>query len=253
MTSGDNGLETQAREFAEELTTTVRAVAGQECSPFHARAMAGDEHDAFTIRQVPETGIPLTVRGLPLLTLTATYKCTWDHKGQFLAVDESAVKVYPGEQAQREPLFRYEFLRLPTGDIPGSHLQVHGHRDALTYVMTRSGTESRRGRARAKKSASGTEHPQMSDLHLPLGGHRFRPCLEDILQMLVSELGVDIQPGGLEVLQDGREKWRRSQTGAAVRDAPSVAIQTLQDLGYEVIPPRGRERPAERLERLRSL
>jgi hypothetical protein len=40
----------------------------------------------------------------------------------------------------------------------------------------------------------------MSDLHFPVGGSRFRPSLEDVLDMLVRELGVDHEPGWRDAL-----------------------------------------------------
>ena len=33
--------------------------------------------------------------------------------------------------------------------------------------------------------------PQFSDLHIPLGGPRYRPCLEDLLEFLIVEFGLD--------------------------------------------------------------
>jgi hypothetical protein len=45
-------------------------------------------------------------------------------------------------------------------------------------------------------------------LHFPRGGHRFRPCVEDILPVLMQAFGVT--PAGdrreaLQALADGRE------------------------------------------------
>lgn len=90
--------------------------------------------------------------------------------------------------------------------------------------MTRAGSGSPRGQQLAGRVAQGMAVPRMSDLHFPVGGSRFRPCLEDILDMLVRELGVDHQPGWRDALADGRERWRRMQTAAVVRDAPGEAI-----------------------------
>jgi len=171
------------------------------------------------VHQEPRTGIPLTVDGAPLLNLTAEYYCVWDSPRQFLAVEESAVKVYAGSKAAGEPLFRYEYTRVPTGDVPGAHVQIHGHRDALTFVMARAGSGSPRGQQLAGRVAQGIAVPRMSDLHFAVGGSRFRPILEDVLDMLVRELGVDRQREWRAALALGRERWRRVQTAAVVRDA----------------------------------
>lgn len=177
----------------------------------------------------------------------------WDSPGQYLAVDESAVKVYAGAKAAGEPLFRYEYLRAATGDVPGAHVQIHGHRDALTFVMTRAGVGSPRGQRLAGRVAQGAAVPQMSDLHFPVGGSRFRPSLEDVLDMLVRELGVDHEKGWREALAAGRERWRRMQIRAVVRDAPGEAVAALEHLGYEVRLPDGLSAPQDNFSRLVEL
>jgi hypothetical protein len=233
VTTGD-ALVAEAQRFAADLTATIRSVVGGHVEVFRARALHRPGLDHVSVRQEPRTGIPLTVDGAPLLNLTAEYYCIWDSPGQFLAVDESAVKVYAGATAAGEPLFRYEYTRATTGDVPGAHVQIHGHRDALAFVMTRAGGGSPRGQQLTGRVAQGTAVPRMSDLHFPVGGSRFRPCLEDVLDMLVRELGVDHQDGWRDALADGRERWRRMQTSAVVRDAPGEAIAALTALGYEI-------------------
>jgi hypothetical protein len=93
----------------------------------------------------------------------------------------------------------------------------------------------------------------MSDLHFPVGGSRFRPSLEDVLDMLVRELGVDHEPGWRDALATGRERWRRMQIRAVVRDAPGEAIAVLEKLGYEIRMRDGLEEPEDNLSRLRDL
>lgn len=68
-------------------------------------------------------------------------------------------------------------------------------------------------------------------------GIAFRPCLEDVLQMLILEFGLDTKPDWLAAVEKGRARWRDIQLRAAVRDAPESAAEDLRGLGYEVIPP----------------
>jgi hypothetical protein len=49
--------------------------------------------------------------------------------------------------------------------------------------MTRAGSGSPRGQLLAGRVAQGTAIPRMSDLHFPVGGSRFRPALEDLLDI----------------------------------------------------------------------
>ena len=186
--------------------------------------------ERFAVRQAPDTGIPLSVQGNPLLTLKVDYKCRLDGHDRFLAVDVSNIKVFQGAVAAGEPLFRFEYVREPDDGVPAAHLQLHAHRDALTYVMTKCGTST----TRAKRRVSSGVAPRISELHFPMGGHRFRPCLEDVLEMLISELGVDHPRSARDALREGRMVWRRFQARSVVRDSPEEAIEVLRALGYAV-------------------
>ncbi|TIC79410.1 hypothetical protein [Nocardioides sp. GY 10127] len=240
-------LSAQATQFAEDLTRTVRAVA-VDCDPFTALLMTkNDGTRKFTVRQHPVDGIVLRVNGEPLLQLSVSFQRSLDGAGRYLAVDDAKIKVHA--QGDRQPLFRYEYDRDAVADMPAAHIQLHAHRDAFSHVMNRAGRASARGKRRAGSNAV----PRLEELHFPVGGHRFRPCLEDVLEMLALELGVDATPEGLEALRSGRERWRRSQVGAVVRDAPEEAIRVLTDLGYRVRLGSLRSRPAERTRRLRDL
>lgn len=239
-------LAEQAERFAEQLTGTVRAIA-PDCPGFSALVVEGRQ-PRFVVNQEPDTGIPLCVEGEPLLTLKVKLVCSMDRFDHHLAVDSSHVHVYAGAEASGEPLFRYEFERQVQSDIPTAHIHVHAHRDALAYAMSRTGSASKRGRERQNSPA----FPRMSELHFPVGGARFRPCLEDVLDMLVRELGVDCTPEGREALAEGRRIWREAQLGSAVRDNPAHAVKTLRDLGYEIGEPTG-DLPEPHLRRLTDL
>jgi len=93
--------------------------------------------------------------------------------------------------------------------------------------------------------------PRLADLHFPIGGHRFRPCLEDILQMIWFEFGIDVRDTALGALGEGRVRFRERQLAAAVGDDPDIAALELRRLGYSV------ESPAtpvvRRIERLTAL
>jgi hypothetical protein len=74
--------------------------------------------------------------------------------------------------------------------------------------------------------------------------------------VLIKEFGIT-PPGGrraaLESLANGRERWRRRQLAAAVRDAPDEAIRVLDELGYDVTLREGENEPAPQTARLRGL
>jgi hypothetical protein len=94
--------------------------------------------------------------------------------------------------------------------------------------------------------------PRFGDVHFPVGGHRFRPCLEDVLEMMMIEFGIDTLHGAGNALHAGRGRWRVRQLAAAVSDDPLTAAAELERLGFEVIPREGTEVSA-RLDRLTAL
>ncbi|MBU5422211.1 hypothetical protein KQI48_06000 [Cellulomonas hominis] len=119
--------------------------------------------------------------------------------------------------------------------IPAAHLNVHGHRDELVFAMMAAGARLR-GRARASDVRRGRV-PRVATLHFPLGGHRFRPAFEDVLEMLVREFGLDTRDGWREALDASRRRSREVQLRAAVREDPASAAAVLGDLGWSVVAP----------------
>ena len=115
-------------------------------------------------------------------------------------------------------MLRFDYLR-DARTVPCAHINVHAHRGALSHLLSRAGDP---------------EAHDMAKLHIPVGGARFRPCLEDVLQFLVQECRFDSLDGWLDAVKAGREQWRRTQVRAATRDFPEEAAGALRTLGYAV-------------------
>lgn len=213
-------------DFAADITRTLQAVLGDREVDLTATILG----DRSTVSTSSKDGIALTVDGEPIVRLTVRFECDWDTPGHFMAVHRSEFHVFAS--GDREPLFRYEYMRAAADGLPCAHLQVHAHRDAISSVMARAGARSRRSRRRSSISLH-----RMSELHFPLGGARFRPPLEDVLHMLVEEFGVDAQDEWRQHLSDGRADWRRFQARAVVRDSPEDAASVLRSMGYEITEP----------------
>jgi hypothetical protein len=241
-------LAQQAEDFANGLTTTIRAVVGEDCPPFAAIALK--EADAFRVRQEPASGIILCGGNEnPILRLSVDYRCIYDGHKQYMAIEQSKIHVFV-EPDGREPLFRYEFGRSFTSKIPGAHIQFHGTHPELEKAMAECGDST----ARAKARKRGRKPVRLDALHFPVGGSRFRPVLEDVLEMLIEEFGV--KPVGSvvaarRVLADAREDWRRKQVATVVRDAPLEAADALRKLDFKVIAPK--PTPKEKRDRLRAI
>lgn len=221
-----------AAEFAGDLTRTIQRIIPTDLQ-FTALAMGNADRASvgvgiFTTGQF--TPLPLSINGTHRLNLMIKLHLCWDSGQDFLAVDKSFFHVR-AEGRDDTPLFRLEYVRQATRDVPCSHLQIHAHRDELTYLLMVA------DRARPATRTRRDKIPRVAEFHFPQGGHRFRPCLEDVLHALIVEFGVDAQPNWRSAVEKGREDWRHKQIRAAVRDAPEDAAEVLENMGYVVTRP----------------
>ena len=205
------------------------------------------EGNKIVVTSRDEVGVPLYVNGERVLSLKLDYHCVWDSARSFFAVDRSTFELVMPEVT--EPLLRYDYLRSPKSNIPCAHFNVHGHRDELIYTMMAAGFRYQ-AKNRGKKLTKTNKVPRLSQLHLPTGGHRFRPCLEDLIQLVIFEFGVDTKEGWREAVQMGRMLWKDAQLASAVRDNPGKAAEQLQRMGFRVeapidIPPLNEKKMAE--------
>ncbi|NIL74829.1 hypothetical protein RhoFasB10_00921 [Rhodococcus sp. B10] len=177
-------------------------------------------------RSVIQATVPLTQappRGgsspNPLAFLGVTIKCCLDSQDRYLAVENSTYRLVAA--IDKTPMVRLEYERNARRK-PTAHLHVHAHRGAFSHILSRLKHK--------------TPH-SLESLHLPLGGDRFRPCLEDFVQFLIEDCQFDSKATWLDAVHEGRERWRRIQTRAVVRDAPSEAVGALRRMGYQITLP----------------
>jgi hypothetical protein len=161
----------------------------------------------------------LYAKGQHLADMKISIACQLDSLGEYLAVEESTFNLL--SVLDRTPVFRIHYRRNCPSQ-PTAHVHVHGHRGALSHLLSRAGHDS--------------PH-DMSSLHIPVGGSRFRPCLEDFIQFLICECKFDAQCGWRGHIEAGRERWRCRQAAAVVRDVPEEAARVLRHLGYSVEAP----------------
>ncbi|WP_284781368.1 hypothetical protein [Corynebacterium sp. UMB4614] len=221
-------LDTLVHEFVDDLRDSVRAFTGRDFK-FSTEVM---EPGAVSIRLAQhdeEAGIiPLRLNEHAILGLRIEFRCSWDSTKSFLAVERSSFAVYPRDKANGEPLFRVEYDRRKSS-YPSSHIHVHAHRDEMTHLL---GLHRKLNPSNDKKVKNFIEtYPSLSRFHFPTGGHRFRPCLEDVLEALRQEfkLKVPRKKDWEDRLAEARLKWRKIQTAAAVRDCPDAALRVLVD------------------------
>lgn len=230
-------LQWQVEAFALELTTTLRGVLTSAIPEFAIEASPARQGNQtrLLVQPADKAPISLAIDGEDALALICEFTCIWDHRETYLKVTSS--KLHVTQVDGGAPLFRYEFTERPGKDNPVAHLHVHAHRDEILYALLRGPHRRARRRADASKAGDPRTPPRLSNIHFPLGGARMRPCLEDVLEMLMHEFGVDVHDDARTVIAQGRARWRRHQTAAAVRDAPAEAVCVLRALGFRVEEP----------------
>ena len=91
-----------------------------------------------------------------------------------------------------------------------------------------------RGKSRRKEYINKGSFPTFSTLHFPVGGDRFRPGLEDVLQMAIYEFHIDATNEWQQHIEASREEYRTRQLTALIREFPDIAYDTLKEDGREL-------------------
>lgn len=219
MASGrDLGL--HARVFAQKLQDILNQTV---CD--HARVRAVVEPDGATVGTNLDK---LTLQSAPArmrsqskipIWIDVSGKLMFDtDEGLFLTVRTSYVGVYLGADPEH-PVLHYDFER-GKSKYTEAHVQVYGRHETLESYLSEVGAKDR-----------------LAKLHLPVGGRRFRPSLEDIIEFLVAEKMARPKAGWDEVVEQERREYRRKQIAAVVRRNHGSAIHELTRLGYTIIPP----------------
>lgn len=159
--------------------------------------------------------VPLHCGGRRVGSLDFTFDLDLDSVGEYPAVVSSEIHVLA--HATNRPVLRYEYIR-QANKSPHAHWQVHGQSTDLGRLLS--------GKRRKADS--------LEKIHLPVGGARFRPSLEDVLQMLIVDVGIDARSGWQRVIEQSRNQWRERQARVVVRDHPELAVEELKRLGYIV-------------------
>lgn len=216
VTEAPADLHRQVEEFGREAAGLLSAtLPGLPDPPLRILS-----HENRSIIDPPDgKPLPLHVGGQHLADMKVSIGCQLDSVGRYLAVEESTYTLFA--VVDRAPVLRIHYRR-DQGSRPSAHVHVHGHRGALSHLLSRAGHE--------------TPH-EMASLHIPVGGSRYRPCLEDFIQFLICECKFDAKQGWRTHVEEGRERWRCRQAAAVARDVPEVAARVLRELGYAVEAP----------------
>ncbi len=115
-----------------------------------------------------------------------------------------------------QPLMHYDYERDKGDGYPEAHLQVEAESEAWSVLCDRVGLGER----------------PLAKLHFPVGGRRFRPTVEELIEFLVAEVRVEARPGWEAKVEAGRERFEERQLRAAIRRRPEWALDQLRNLGH---------------------
>ncbi|MGC5018033.1 hypothetical protein [Micromonospora sp. DT47] len=183
--------------------TAEQAVVGTQLGPLTSQPVR--------MRTVGRTGVWLDVQCL--LTLDRA-------ESKFLTVEASFCGLLVGDDPC-DLLLHYDFQR-DKDRYSEAHIQVCAAHPTLEKLLAELGRKETNG---------------LSKIHLPVGGRRFRPALEDLLECLIVEGLVKPKASWRETLEKTRRDYRIKQIAAVVRRNTGTAETELKRLGYQVIPP----------------
>lgn len=178
----------------------------------------------YGVRKTTPLGepIPLTISRAPAkLHLFVTHTLQLDDAGAYL-MNTRATYSLQLDDAETSVL-TYDFVRNPPNKYPEAHLHIYGESDVLRAMFRATGFDD------------ATRKP--ADLHIPVGGRRFRPCLEDIVEFCVLEGLVEAREGWASVLKQHRTLYHERQLKAMVRRFPWHAAEVLAREGWSVEAP----------------
>ncbi|PZF81536.1 hypothetical protein [Jiangella anatolica] len=148
-------------------------------------------------------------RERPKCWLDAQYRCDFDDRGRFLMVVSSYFGIYAPDGVKT--LCHYDYERNKAG-YPAAHLQVAGTCPAL-------------GELPGKRSAD-----ELAKLHFPVGGRRYRPTIEDMVEFVISEGFAKGRDGWGRIVAQHRDRFHQKQLSALVRRHPDIARAVLADM-----------------------
>lgn len=230
----------QAKYFAKELTDLLNATVAKgvrieswpEVPNNFWITVAGDPHRPTTSHLIALSTSP-HIDNKPAFGLKIRYLVTCEGANQRLVVTKSWVALFAIHDKPK-PIIRWEYVR--NGGIePGvqptrkqrrqaAHVHVHGWSAELEEISNSTKTP-------AKSQISGN----LERLHFPVGGRRFRPSIEDVLEFLSNHNFIErLHDGGARILEASRDKWLSIQLKAAINDDVETALEAMRELGYQI-------------------
>ena len=136
----------------------------------YTRGSYGQAIVTYQLDRIKRQGqpIPLKIsRSQANLSLRVFHALRMDDQNRHLANIKSTFRLFVGDTSA----FTYDYERDPPNDYPVAHLHIDGNAERLQRVLDVVDRDKDRPTA----------------LHFPVGGRRFRPSLEDLIEFCIVE------------------------------------------------------------------
>lgn len=215
----------QAREFAGHITNLLNRTVTNGIrikavlNPGGSTGWVGYEIS----KALPQAVVPIPVttgRADPRGYLVVLHRLALDAEETYITTTSSRLELHLTPDLE-QPIVRYDYNRDPVLaknglPYPPAHVHVHGERGPVDHLAEAAAVERK-----------------LSDFHWPVGGKRFRPSLEDLVEFLIVEDLADKHEGWQDAIDEHRERWYEIQLKAAVRRSPEVARTALREMEDE--------------------
>lgn len=215
-------LSQQAEDFAAQMNELLLATVTNDVNLASSKAdldtplfVVGNEvdlggHDEKHLAHL--RGSPFPVATAEGAEIGATWVFIPSSNGNWLKSWSSSFEL----RVDEAPFVRLEVdPTKPEGSWLQAHIQITGESRLLGYLR---GQQGQRKRSR------------LDQLHLPVGGFRFRPGLEDFLEFAIDEGLIPAKEGWQERLKETRNEFLRKQFMAMVAKNPEWAREALADV-----------------------
>ncbi len=207
----------QARDFAGELSELLNGTVTDGVRLTASLDLRGTAVVGYCTTRKQPLGKPVdltTSRSPARLCLHLIQSLRLDEAGRHMATTRSTYTLQTARDSSA--VLTYDYTREPANQYPAAHLHVQGEASSLQQMLNACGHPRRRP----------------VDLHLPVGGRRFRPSLEDLIEFCILEDLVTPRSGWQDELDASRDRFHTQQLRAAVRRNPEEAASVLRDIGW---------------------
>ena len=215
-------LDAQAYEFADQMSELLNKTVTDGIRVSAVETLGGRRLIGCGVTKNSAVPKPIALthkRRNPVVYLYLLIAYDLDPENTYLTTTSSIMSLYTSSEMDDDQLIvSIDYDREPENKYPGAHMHVSGARDDLGSVYLGNTRSSRK----------------LRDLHLPVGGKRFRPTLEDLIEFLITEEMVKPRPNWRSVVDEHRARWQNIQLQAAVRRNPQAAVDQLKESGWNV-------------------